>query len=157
MAWTNRDKIPDAAQSMLVSVGASVQELASPLPIEPVGVGAIWDVTHAGEIMGIRYAQTTTYELVSLEGSRGEVRLSIAQTAPSQKLHGPSYPGGNATLETWYCHGKGEAVFDLDRLVSAPFSVELSVDASQTMTIPERKEPIKQAFHVDVKMEVDRK
>ncbi len=142
---------------MLVGVAGTIQELAIPLPFEPIGVGAIWDVTHAGEIMGIRYAQTTSYELVSLEGQIGQVRISVAQTAPTQEIHNARYPGGSAMLEAWHCHGKGEAVFDLDGLVSVPSSLELSVNASQTMNVPGVEGPITQAFRVEVNIDVGRK
>ncbi|MCP5070424.1 MAG: protein kinase, partial [bacterium] len=155
LTWTNRDNVPEAAESTLTGVEASVQELATPLPEEPVGVGAVWDVTHEGELMGIRYTQTTSYELVSLEENGGRVRIAVAQTAPRQEYRSPALPGGRAMLETWFCHGKGEAVFALDRLVSEPAALEVIVDATHTFSIPNLKTPITQPFHVDVKMKVE--
>ena len=153
ITWINRDRIPPEAASALVGVEGAMQEFAVALPSEPVGVGAMWDVTYTGEIMGIRYTQTATHELVSLEGNRGQVRLSIAQTAPRQEVHSPAFPGGHATLETWYCHGGGDAAFDLDRLTSAG-TMELSVTGSQTVTIPEWEAPLSQEFRVEVKVEM---
>ncbi len=96
-----------------------VEQVSSPLPKEPVGIGARWEVTTAKDhIEGIRITQTVTYELESLGENEAHLRLYIAVAALDQALEHPAIPANaNVRLKRVHGDGKGELVIDFDRLV----------------------------------------
>jgi hypothetical protein len=113
-------------------------------PEEPIGVGAVWDVTEVATVMGIRHQQTTTYTLTQVVGPRARVEARFSQTAPMQ---GFSLPGVGADLKmkilTLHTTGKGEALVDVRDVLPvemvmtgvATFDAEITVGASKPRTM----------------------
>jgi hypothetical protein len=86
-------KIADPALQQILS-SSGLEKLSAPLPEEPVGVGARWEVTQTLVANGVRMVQIATYELVALDDSTATLAVTIAQSAAAQKLAPPGMPAG---------------------------------------------------------------
>jgi len=84
-------------QQQLQSVNESMQQSSIPLPEEPVGIGARWQVGMSVESGGISIAQTANYRLLSRDDESANFEVSIAQTAPRQQIEDPTIPPGMTT------------------------------------------------------------
>lgn len=102
--------VPPRTQTMLGNIRSALQSI--PFPEEPVGIGARWEVRRTLDNHTHDVDQVVTYELVDLAGSRGQLRITVEQSADPQPLHNlPT--GAQARLDTYVGRGNGEAVFDL--------------------------------------------
>jgi len=102
--------VPPRTQTMLGNIRSALQSI--PFPEEPVGIGARWQVERTVDLHTHDVDQVVTYELVDLTGTRGQLRITVEQTAEAQPLH--NLPGGaQARLDAYVGRGNGEAVFDL--------------------------------------------
>ncbi len=111
------DVPPEVAQTM-ESVRQAVQQIATPLPAEAVGVGAKWETVSSVKTQLVKLTQTARYQLVESSGDRGALKIEVTQTAPSQIV---AIPGGQPDvtwkLESLATSGSGTARFDLTRVV----------------------------------------
>jgi hypothetical protein len=104
------------AERLFTGMEESARNLSASLPEEPVGVGAVWDVTRVATIMGIRCQQTTSHELVAIDGDRVTLRLQMQQTALPQEYPVPGAPEDvRARIETFNAAGSGDVVIDLTK------------------------------------------
>ncbi|HSA21851.1 MAG TPA: hypothetical protein P5076_10400, partial [Myxococcota bacterium] len=99
-----------------------LRQLAVPLPEEPVGVGARWEVRRTlawewlrigAEIHAYRGEQTAVYRLTALDGDRLELALELSRTFPAQALMADNPMGSPGTLDALESKGSGLAVVDL--------------------------------------------
>ena len=51
----------------------SAEQMATPLPEEPVGVGGKWSVTQSLELNGMKLQQTATYTVIELSEERAKL------------------------------------------------------------------------------------
>lgn len=123
-AGSDDPQLKQIASSMEQNFG----QLGAPFPEEAVGVGAKWRVKTRLEQLGFRLEQTATYKLVALDGDKGKLEITIAQTAPAGKLALPGIPpGAAADLESMKGNGTGDVAFELGRTV--PFgTMETTAD-----------------------------
>lgn len=114
-----RDAPPEVAQTM-DSVRQAVQQIATPLPADAVGVGAKWETVSTIKTALVKLTQTAKYELGELSGARGVLKVTLTQGAPPQAVTvAASPPGVTWTLESLTSSGAATARFDLGRVVSA--------------------------------------
>ena len=95
----------------------SFANLSSPLPEEPVGPGAKWEVKMPLKSQGMTIDQTTTYELVSLKEDDVNTRITLNQTAANQKVQSPAMPGVKVDLVKMSGTGAGEVSLNLGHLL----------------------------------------
>ena len=122
---------PMGAQ-MLEGFVEGIKTLCVPLPAEPVGLGARWEVTSVVSHMGMRLTQTTAYELVEWEGDRLRLQITLAQTAPPQDiLAGVTGQDAKVRLKSFHSQGEGEATVELGSLVPvrSEYTSELNLSA----------------------------
>ncbi len=121
-----------AAQGQLAEqVRQTLRDVAAPLPDEEVGVGARWRKLSKLDERDARVTQTETFRLVDLNGDRGTLDDSLAQTAPPQALHASAAPpGSRARMESMLASGQAKVRFDLTRLVA-----QTTFDGTTTMTL----------------------
>ena len=106
-------------------------------PKDPIGVGAVWDVTTAATTMGIRYQQTTTYELVAVEDGRLRLTWASRMGAPPQDFRPPGASEGETVkIPSMTSTGSGAALVDLSR--PAPIEWSNAQDVTMTMEFPPR-------------------
>ena len=102
---------------MLQNLRSSLEQLTTPFPVEPVGVGARWKVETSVDQAGFPLLQVATYELTKLQGDRGSLAVQITQTSKGGDLQMPNLPKGTkATLLSVESGGSGSVDFDLEAL-----------------------------------------
>ena len=104
-------------RQMLGEVTTELEDMSQPFPEEPIGQGAMWQVTGPVEAEGLKMTQSATFWLVSLDETTGELNVTIQQTA---EPHEWAHPQAVAAGETWNVtalegSGFGQIFFDLGR------------------------------------------
>ena len=156
------DEVPKAARTQIESLWWVVRNIAMAFPVEPVGVGARWEVTETLDLMGMRVTDTSTYELVKLEGDAFELKMFSAQTAAEQKV--TTFDFGeeemDATLLSLHARGKSTAVSDLAHLSSEDFEFSLIIDMEVMFADMPSEEggagDVEAKMHLELTMTVER-
>ncbi|HTE52759.1 MAG TPA: hypothetical protein VK698_18025 [Kofleriaceae bacterium] len=113
------------------SARLAIGEMVVPLPDEPVGIGARWEVVETVTQDGISVREKTYFELVALDGPRALVRTRTVQTADKQRAALPGLPDGvSAEVVSLRGSGTGEIELDLRRLVPGNAREEVETDVS---------------------------
>lgn len=106
-----------AIRQMMDSAAQGMDRMSAPLPEEPVGRGARWELRQTIEQNGVTLEQRTLFELVELDGQRGTLATQVTQRAGRQPMTVAGMPAGTAELLSLASTGSGRLQFDLDRLV----------------------------------------
>jgi hypothetical protein len=136
--------IPEAApapvKSMLDGMRQALRQFSAPLPEQPVGPGARWDIKTRITQAGMTVEQVGHNELTSLEGDRGRLAITLAQTAGAQQVAAPGMPpGSRIDLVSLSSTGGGEMVFDLSQL--APASAQMKMAMAMKMRVKVADQP----------------
>jgi hypothetical protein len=117
-----------------------VQQVSTPLPKDPVGAGARWEVTNAKyPIEGMRITQTVTYELDSLDEDEARLRMFVALIGPNQEFAHPEIPAeADARLVSAHGDGEGELHIAFDRLGERSF--RMSVESRAVLSVMDGEE-----------------
>ena len=113
-----------------VSVVSSVANTVIPLPTEPVGPGASWEVLLTADKPTFHYEQSTVYKLVSNEG--GVLKISITQdarTSFTKPLQIPQPDGSKKSLAASVSSGTGEARVNLAQALPDFYRLALASDS----------------------------
>ncbi len=93
---------------MIDDMKQSMTQMLAPLPVEPVGKGARWQVTTPIETPTTKLTQTTTYTLSEIQGDQVKFDVQIKQSAPPQESRLPgAAPGVTVMLESLTTSGSG--------------------------------------------------
>jgi hypothetical protein len=123
-----------------------------PLPEEAVGPGAKWEVRKTLKSQGMSIDQTSTYELVAVEGDRLTAKTTVAQRAGSQKIQSPAMPGMKLDLNKMVGNGTGELTYDLGQLLPAEATSDLRTESSMSLG-GAQKQTINQKLELNVKLQ----
>ncbi len=112
---------------------AGVNGVALAFPPEAIGVGGTWETVAELSISGLPVTQTSTYEVLSIEGSIIELAITTSQAVPVGSAM--DIPGADATVQSWSSEGAGTMTVDLTTpaltsVVDAVSSQELRVSAA---------------------------
>ncbi len=111
-----------------------------PLPREPVGIGAVWEVRRPLRIWSARVTQVTRYKLTDRVGGRFRVAITVHQVAAPQVAD--LNPQLEMHVRSYEMNAQGYALADL----SLPLALEASLESSSTADIalvsPEKTEPL---------------
>lgn len=114
-----------------------------PLPKEPVGIGAVWEVRRPLRIWSARVTQVTRYELTDRVGGRFRVAITVQQKAA------PQIADLNPKLEMhvrgYEMRARGHALADLGLPLALEASLESSSAADIALVSPEKTEPLMSA------------
>jgi hypothetical protein len=134
-------------------LGHSFSGLECVFPEEPVGLGAKWRSQRSSRSQGIIIDQTTTSELVSVDGDRVSVKGTVTQQAAKQKVQNPSLPGGALDLSKMTGNGMLEFTFDLTQLYPSELTGETHVDTTMEMDMADQKQSISTTTTSKVRLE----
>lgn len=96
----NVDQITDpTAKQLLSSMSSSLESMSMPMPDEPVGVGAKWEVRQAIKNAGAQVFQRVTCELTSVDAQGATIKTSVEQTIPPQSVTNPALQGATVNVE----------------------------------------------------------
>lgn len=129
---TPADTNPQLRQA-LEQMKDALSNLGVVLPEEPIGLGAKWEVKQTIKSQGMTLDQTTTYELISLDGDRLTAKTTLAQVAANQQIQNPAIPGATIDLIKLASKGTGEVVLDLGFFV--PVRATLNLHNESNMSI----------------------
>ena len=120
-----------AGSQMAEQVIQTLRDVAAPLPDEEIGVGARWRKLSQLDERDARVTQTETFRLADLQGDKGTLSDTLAQTAPPQALRAPAAsPGARARMESMLASGEAKVRFDVSRLVP-----QTTFDGTTTMVL----------------------
>ena len=126
-----------APPELLQNLRRSMSDSGTPLPVEPVGIGARWQVDERIESAGLPVDRTTTYTLRALDGRRATLDVAVTQSAEPRTLDDPNLPAGTvARLEKLSGSGGGTLVVDLDRLLPIRSAIDVQVDTRMSIAPP---------------------
>jgi hypothetical protein len=110
--------VPAAAQQIMNGMSQSFESMVTPLPPEPVGVGARWQVVSRINTGGADILQSAVYTLKSRSGPRATLDVSILQLAANDTIHTAQMPAGmSAKVKAFSSGGSGTTQLDLKSVV----------------------------------------
>lgn len=120
-------------QATIQELEASITQTSAPLPVEPVGVGARWQVVLQMQSQGIAVQQTMVYTLDGLDGGEVQLSMTVVPSAEPGPIDLPAAPGIAVELLEVTGGGDGTMVLSLDGLVptsDAHTNVRMKVEAA---------------------------
>jgi len=124
-------KVDPTALSMLDQMKQSFDSMVVPLPTEPVGAGAVWQVVGRMKA-GAEVLQFSRFTLKKKQGAVIELESQVTQLAAARSM---SVPGtGTGKLEEFRSGGKGTIRTDLGKLV--PEQASGDVEGHVVSTVP---------------------
>ena len=138
---------PQIRQSM-DEMKQSMNQMSAPLPEEPVGIGARWQVTMPVETAAMKLTQVATYTLSQIQGDKAKVDITIKQSAPPQEIDTPgAAPGVKVSLESLKSSGKGTVELQMTNLVGT-----YNLNMTTTYIVSANNQKIKTTMRVGMKI-----
>ena len=110
-------------------------QVAVPLPEEPVGVGAKWEVKTPIKTRGISLDQTASYELVAVEGEHLKIKSTTTQRGANQKMDNPIMPNMKVDLTKWAGKGTSELQVDTGKLMPSSGTTESHSEIGMSLNL----------------------
>jgi hypothetical protein len=135
-----------------VTIGNVRSTIATiPLPEEPVGIGATWEVRRPLRIWSARVSQVTRYELVDRSDDRLRVAITVHQKADPQVAD--LNPKLEMHVRGYELRASGQALVDL----RVPLALEAEMNSTSSADIalvsPEKTEPLMASRRSVMKLE----
>jgi hypothetical protein len=139
-----------ATTEAVAQVQQMTRQLSAPLPSEPIGKGAVWEVVSKLPLMGMTIQMKARWTVKSIGPGRvtGEVELNQAQTGEHMDL--PNGPAGSGIdIKSMTMKGNGTFDWDLARFVIAS---QMQMDVHMAGVGKSAKGP-GLAYDMDMKMQ----
>jgi hypothetical protein len=120
-------------QQAFGSMSSSVEQMSTPLPEEPVGVGARWEVLQRMDHSGAVTFQTLLLEVTAIDGPRVTLAVKADQQAPRQSMSNPGLPP-EAVMTLQRLSGSGTGTMTIDLTALVPTS-EMSTKSNAVMDV----------------------
>jgi hypothetical protein len=148
-------EVPPNAPQTLVEMADQMREsltqFANPVPEEPVGIGAQWEVTTYPRSSGVRVTQKAIQTLVSRNGMHIETKTTVASSAEPQPMKSNKLPpGARADVKSLEVRGSGGASWSLDHLVPARSKVKVRSELHATLSLAEDSVPMKAEAEIEI-------
>lgn len=114
-----------------------------PLPKEPVGIGAVWEVKRRLRIWSAWVTQVMRYELTDRVGARFRVSITARQTAAPQVAD--LNPELEMHVRSYEMSASGHALADLGLPMALEASLESESTADIALVSPDKTEPLTSA------------
>ncbi len=138
---------PQIRQSM-DNINQSINQMSAPLPEEPVGRDARWQVTMPMETPAMKFTQIATYTLSEIQGDKVKFDITIKQSAPPQEIDTPGEaPGVKMSLESFNSSGTGTVELQMTNLV--PTS---NINMTTTNVVSANNQRIKTTARIEMKI-----
>jgi hypothetical protein len=137
--WSEgQERIHPRVAIMIANIRSAIATV--PVPKEPVGIGAIWEVQRPLRIWSARVTQVTRYELTDRAGDRFRVAVTVHQTAEPQVAD--LNPELEMHVRGYELHARGHVLADLGLPLALEASVESDSAADIALVSPEKTEPL---------------
>jgi hypothetical protein len=118
--------VPDAAQQMLQGMNQSFESMVAPLPSEPVGLGARWQVVSRMASSGADLLQSAVYTLKARDGGKMTLNVTLSQLAASDTIKPPGMPPEiSAQVRSFNSGGSGTSLIDTQHVAPEVGSMTL--------------------------------
>lgn len=134
-----KDADPQTRQTM-EQMQESMANVVFMLPEEAIGPGAKWQIKQNLKQQNMNLSQTTSYELVSVEGDIVKVKSNISQSAANQKIESPAMPGMKMDLNKLTGTGTGNITFNLGQIMPTQATSDMQTDISMGMNVGGQKQ-----------------
>jgi hypothetical protein len=126
--------VPPSAQQIMNGMSQSFESMVTPLPAEPVGVGARWQVVNRISNGGADILQSAIYTLKSRTGAKAVLDVALVQLAASDTIHTAQMPAGmSAKIKTFSSSGSGSTQVDTKSV--APEGGTIALKTSMEITV----------------------
>jgi hypothetical protein len=150
-------KLPAGADPQMSQTMGQMKESFSssslPLPEEAVGPGAKWEYKTKLKSQGMTIDQTATYELVSVDGDRLTLRITITQSAAGQKIQNPTMPGLAVDLNKMTGAGTGDSTLDLGHIMPVSATIAEDMETIMGVNVGQQKQTMDMKMNMKVSME----
>ena len=136
-----QERIHPRVAIMIGNVRSAIATI--PLPREPVGIGAVWEVKRPLRIWSARVAQVTRYELTDRVGGRFRVAITVEQKAAPQVAD--LNPKLEMHVRGYQMRARGHALADLSLPLALEGSLQSNSAADIALVSPEKTEPLMSA------------
>lgn len=106
-------KLPPAIMSQLTNLSRSFEQVAMPLPGEPVGVGASWRNRRSVDQNGIKMMTLTTVTVTAIDATGFSFTSTSEVSGPDQKV---TQPGGTIDMTAVGGNGTGKGRIELTKM-----------------------------------------
>ena len=132
-----------------------VELWVAPLPAQPVGLGAAWQVARPIDQEGITIDQTAVYTLTATDGTTFELTMDLKQHADPQPINSPRLrPGTTWNLKSLTAAGRGRAVVSLDEVFPTERVLEVTNDSEFDIRVGTVLQKIRQHTEQSTTMKV---
>lgn len=150
-----------AASQALGQMTQSFESMVAPLPVDPVGIGAKWEVITRVTATGADMLQWSTYELKKREGSDFELGVRVMQLAAQPNIQAPGMPPGmTARLVRMSSEGQGTSALSLIEVAprggGMTLNTSMEIEMSQSSAMPTGISAQRMGFDTRVQMEFTR-
>lgn len=146
-------QLPDDAQPMvreqIEGMAGSMDQFTTPLPEEPVGLGAKWTVLSTVANQGMIFQQTATYTLKAIDGDVVDLDMQLTQTAEPQELDA-QMPGATARLLSLSGKGSGTARMNLTQVMPVSSQMVAKTEIHLEMTMQGQSQQLEQQMEMDI-------
>lgn len=126
--------VPDAAQQMLQGMNQSFESMVAPLPSEPVGLGARWQVVSRMASSGADLLQSAVYKLKSRDGAKVTLDVTLLQLAANDTIKPPGMPPEiSAQVRSFNSGGSGTSQIDTQHVAPEVGSMTLKTTMNISM------------------------
>lgn len=137
--WTQaQDRIHPRVAVMLSNIRSVMAVL--PLPEQPIGVGAVWEVRRPLRIWSMRLTQVSTYELLERTGERLRVGVTVRQDASPQVAD--LNPKEEVHVKSYRMRARGHALVDLSQPLTVEAQAKSESSADFVLVTPTKSEPV---------------
>ena len=148
------ENAPAMVKQLLGGMKDALQRLSSPLPEEPVGVGAKWEVIQDVTANGMELQQTVVYGLTSFIDEGFIMSSTTTQSADPQEIKNPALPPNmKMMLDSLSTTGGGTSTLHLDSVMPVDSSVNVNSDAKMSMTIAGQQQKMSTTTKMTMKLQ----
>jgi hypothetical protein len=137
----------------VTAITRRVPSFVQPLPAEPIGVGAVWTVQRITHLGGFPVEQSTTVELLDIDGDLIELLFTVTDAVPTgEEAAAPVLPGQVQLIELTL-DGGGNSTTRLDRPLPVGASHGMTAQATLQLLGTDRGEPVQRTILSDASLE----
>lgn len=125
----------------------------SPLPGEPVGAGAKWEVKMPVKSSGMTLNQTTDYQLVSDDGDHLSTTFTQTQSAANQKMQNPAMGAAQMNVIQLTSTSSGNVTSDLSKLMPLQATIDSHMEMNSEITAGGKTQPMDMKMGINISIQ----
>jgi hypothetical protein len=127
---TLSQKLEPGLEAHVTAIERLMENISPPLPVEPIGPGANWQVERmiVQEVFAVRH--TSVFKLTAFDGGTAELTMDIKQHADPQPIDIAGMPGVATSLVSFASSGTARITIQLDQLAPVSSTTTLVNDST---------------------------